>query len=95
MVEPERVVTPAAVLSPHRSNTTRNGATVHGVPPTPALPMEARMLMLQEETPSNEAAYYRQVLQTTTNPSRRRVTLTNRRDDQHDQHGTEVAPRRC
>ncbi len=58
LVEPERVVTPAAVIPPPRSKTTRSGATADAVPPTPALPMEARMLMLQEETPANEAAYY-------------------------------------
>jgi hypothetical protein len=87
---------PAAVLPPPRSKTTRSGATAHGVPPTLALPMEARMLMLQGEKPATEAAFYRQVLLTTTSPNRRRVIMTNsREDDQHDQHGTEVAPRRC
>ncbi len=96
VVEPARVTTPAAALPAPRSKTTRSGAAAHGVPPTPALPMEACMLMLQGQTPTTEAAHYRQVLLTTTNPHRRRVTLTTAQDDdQHDQHGTEDAPRRC
>jgi hypothetical protein len=96
-VEPARVTTPAAALPPPRSKTTRNGAIAHGVTPTPALQMEARMLMVQGQTPATEAAHYRHdVLLTTTSPNRRRVTLTTGPDeDQHDQHGTEDAPRRC
>ncbi len=87
---------PAAALPPPRSKTTRNGTAAHGVTPTPALPMEARMLLLQDPTPTTEAAPYRRVLLTTTDRERRRVTLTNSLyPDQQDRDEAADRPRRC
>jgi hypothetical protein len=95
-VEPAQVTMPAAALQPPRSKTTRSGTAAHGVTPTPALPMEARMLLLQGLPPTTEAAHYRQVLLTTHDRNRRRVTLTTAHDHDHQDRGeTEDRPRRC
>jgi len=96
-VEPVQVTMPAAALPPPpRSKTTRNGTAAHGVTPTPALPMEARMLLLQDPNPTTEAAHYRRVLLTTTDRERRRVTLTTALyPDQQDRDEAADRPRRC
>jgi hypothetical protein len=95
-VGPERLVTPAGVLPLPRSLATRLGTTAHGVALTIALPVATRMLVVHEGAASTEAAYYRHVLLTATNPNRRRQkTLTNRQHDQHADHGTENALRHC
>ena len=87
---------PAAALPPPRSKTTRSGTAAHGVTPTPALPMDARMLLLQDQTPTTEAAHYRHVLLTTPDRKRRRVTLTSALDPDHqDRDEAADRPRRC
>ena len=86
----------ASDLPPPRSRTTRNGTAAHGVTPTPALPMTARMLLLQDRTPTTEAAHYRHVQPTTHDRERRRVTLTTALDPDHqDRDEAADRPRRC
>ena len=87
---------PAAALPPPRSKTTRSGTAAHGVTPTPALPMEARMLLLQDPTPTTDAAHYGHVLLTTPDRKTRRVTLTTALDPDHqDRDEAADRPRRC
>ena len=83
-VEPEQVTVAASDLPPPRSRTTRNGTAAHGVTPTPALPMTARMNLLQDRAP------------TTHDRERRRVTLTTALDSDHqDRDEAADRPRRC
>jgi hypothetical protein len=87
---------PSAALPPPRSKTTRSGTAAHGVTPTPALPMDARMLLLQAPTPTTEAVHYRHVLLTTPDRNQRRVTVTTALDPYHqDLDEAEDRPRRC
>ena len=86
----------ASDLPPPRSRTTRNGTAAHGVTPTPALPMTARMNLLQDRTPTTEEAHYRDVQRTTHDRERRRVTLTTALDfDHQDRDEAADRPRRC
>ena len=83
-VEPEQVTVAASDLPPPRSRTTRNGTAAHGVTPTPALPMTARMNLLQDRAP------------TTHDRERRRVTLTTALgSDNQDRDEAADRPRRC
>ena len=85
---------PAAALPLPRSKATRSGTAAHGVTPTPALPTTARMLLLQDRTPTTEEA--QDVQRTTHDRERRRVTLTTALDfDHQDRDEAADRPRRC
>ncbi len=96
----------ATAAVPPRSKTTRHGTAAHGVPLTPALPMEERMLMVHEQadTRYQETTTHSQVLLTTTATKRRKWKRSNghgkrikrpRSSDQDEDHWTEDALRRC
>jgi hypothetical protein len=95
-----------AALVPPRSTTTRQGTAAHGVPLTPALPMEERMLMVheQEEPEEQMTSSHRRVLLTTTATKKRKWKRGKehgqrikrpRNSDQDENRGTEDALRRC